>query len=215
MSVNRRKGCWGIAILLMCLVLTACGQAAPSKPSTSTSNAHTNNQSNDVSQLNWRVPEFRYTDQNGQAFGLSQLKGKVWLANLIFTRCPDICPPMTSNMARIQKALDQAGLKVDIVSFSVDPSYDKPDKLRAFAKEHGAKTDNWHFLTGYSDEEIRNFAQSAFKQDLMRSETNGTVMISHTARFYLIGPDGRVMKIYDGLRPDEKAIVNDIRQLQK
>ncbi|BCU81255.1 cysteine ABC transporter ATP-binding protein [Polycladomyces abyssicola] len=215
MSVSIRKGCLGIAILLLCLVMTACGQAAPSKSSAPTPRAHVNNQSNDVSHLNWRVPEFRYTDQNGRAFGLSQLKGKVWLANLIFTRCPDICPPMTSNMARVQKALNQAGLKADIVSFSVDPSYDKPDKLRAFAEEHGAKTDNWHFLTGYSDEEIRKFAQSAFKQDLMRSETNGTVMVSHTARFYLIGPDGRVMKIYDGLRPDEKAIVNDIRQLQK
>lgn len=188
-------------------------QATISSPSDHT--ARSNDQANDVSQLNWRVPDFRYTDQNGNAFSMSQLKGKVWLADLIFTRCPDICPPMTENMARIQQALSQAGVRADIVSFSVDPEYDKPDKLRAFAKLHGAKMDNWHFLTGYTFDEIRKFAQTVFKQDLMRSETNGMLMISHTAHFYLIGPDGRVMKIYDGLRPDVRTIVRDIRQLQK
>lgn len=150
--MNARKGYWGFAVVLLCFVMTACSQAAsPSNPSNRGDS--TNSQSNDVSQLNWRVPDFQYTDQDGNTFGLSQ--GKVRLADLIFTRCPDICPPMTANMSRIQKALAQAGLKTDIVSFSVDPSYDKPDKLRAFAKENGADTDHWHFLTGYTDDEIR------------------------------------------------------------
>ena len=56
--------------------------------------------------LGWDVEKFVFTDQNGKKFGSSELKDKVWVADFIFTSCETVCPPMTANMAKLQKMLN-------------------------------------------------------------------------------------------------------------
>jgi protein SCO1/2 len=174
-------------------------------------------QNNDVSNLNWRVPDFTFTAQNGKPFGLKDLKGKVWLADFIFTRCPNVCPPMTANMARVQEHLKKAGVNVDIVSFSVDPDYDKPDKLTAFAQKHKTDLSTWHFLTGYKVEEIQKIAMEAFKGPIQQQKgpsPDVPILVTHPTQFYLIDGTGKVVKFYDGLKPDPEQILKDVKQLQ-
>ncbi len=97
------------------------------------------------------LPAFSLTGQDGAPFGSEQLRGKVWVANFIFTRCPTICPPFTRKMASFQeRARKREG--VHLVSFSVDPDYDTPAVLTEYATMHGADASLWTFLTG--DEEI-------------------------------------------------------------
>ncbi|MGP4062654.1 SCO family protein [Halobacillus sp. H74] len=146
--------------------------------------------------LGWEVQPFEATTQDGESFSTKDLEGKVWLANFIFTSCETICPPMTRNMAKIQDQLKEEGIEAEIVSFSVDPTVDTPDVLKKFGKEHGADFSNWTFVTEYTQEEIRVFAEESFKTVAVKTEGNDQV--THGASFYLVGTEGQVLKKYKG-----------------
>ncbi|HYG79759.1 MAG TPA: SCO family protein, partial [Pyrinomonadaceae bacterium] len=76
------------------------------------------------------------------------LKGKVVLINFMFTTCTGVCPPMAANLAKVQNYLgDRVGKDVHIVSISVDPTVDTPEKLKKYAEGFRAKP-GWYFLTG-------------------------------------------------------------------
>ncbi|QKG83550.1 SCO family protein [Kroppenstedtia pulmonis] len=158
------------------------------------------------------LPDFRYTDQNGKVIGMDQLKGEIWLANQVFTRCPDICSPMTANMARVQQELKEAGLDIRIVSFSVDPEHDTPKVLKRFGENLKVDFSNWHFLTHEKEEQMHQFLKQSFKAPIKKRipKSPGDVMtISHSSRFYLIDPGGKIRGTYNGLQPDYARIVSD------
>ena len=81
-----------------------------------------------------QLPEFEYTTQNGEKFGLSDVKGQWWLASFVYTNCKTVCPVMTKNMAKLQKELKANKLDIQIVSFSVDPEFDTPEILKEYAQ---------------------------------------------------------------------------------
>lgn len=95
------------------------------------------------------VPEFRLLNQRGEAFGSRELSARVWIANFMFTSCPSSCPRLTRHMARVQARL--RGESVHLVSFSVDPSVDTPDRLRGYGARYGADPVTWSMLTGPND----------------------------------------------------------------
>jgi len=145
---------------------------------------------------NWPVGDFTFTDQDGRPFGLSNLKGKVWVADFIFTHCPDVCPMMTANMANLQRMAKKEGLNVEFVSFSVDPENDKPEVLKQYAQKFHGDLSNWHFLTGYSQQTIETFAKKNFKTTVNKPEHSDMVM--HGVYFYLIDRNGKILKYYQG-----------------
>jgi protein SCO1/2 len=171
---------------------------------------------NDVTSLNWKVPNFTAVDQTGKPVTLQTLQGKVWLTHFLFTRCPNICPPMTANMARVQKELNKSGVNATIVSFSIDPEHDTPPVLKKFGTDHGATLTNWYFLTGYKFSDIQKLCLSAFKGQISKVASNDpqTVLFNHPSQFYLIDQTGKVRKFYDGLRPNVKQIVQDVKTLK-
>jgi protein SCO1/2 len=91
------------------------------------------------------VPAFALTERSGTEITEHALAGHVWVADFVFTHCPDFCPALSSRMAGLEKALSPAGIR--LVSISVDPEHDTPETLRAYAEHFGAGT-NWLFLTG-------------------------------------------------------------------
>lgn len=95
-----------------------------------------------------QVQPFSLVNQNGQAITLTNLLGNPWLADIIFTRCPTICPMLTKTMQSLRPAV---GENVAFVSLTTDPSFDTPSVLKAFAATNGCDTANWHFLTGSKD----------------------------------------------------------------
>lgn len=97
------------------------------------------------------VPSFRLTDQRGADFSSDALRGKVWVANFMFTSCPSSCPRLTRHMARVQARLADARGRVRLVSFSVDPAVDTPERLRAYAGRYGVDAGMWSMLTGPND----------------------------------------------------------------
>ena len=95
---------------------------------------------------NGTVPPFQLVNQNGQPFGSSQLDGKIWIADFIYTTCPGPCPMISSRMSELQKPLEKTD--VHLVSFSVDPERDTPKVLRGYAEKLQADPKRWDFLTG-------------------------------------------------------------------
>ncbi|SDW25767.1 protein SCO1/2 [Marininema mesophilum] len=198
-------------IFLLSMVLTGCAMGGEQKDEKVSSTPKKQQP------LGWKVPYFTYTDQDGKSFDSKKLAGKPYLVDMIFTRCPDVCPPMTANMVRLQKQMKEKGLEVDIVSFSVDPAYDKPKKLKEFAKSHDADLNRWHFLTGYKQKEIEEFALKGFKSTVMKPKKpskGSPMMVNHPVSFFLIDGNGKVYERYDGMKPAYNQILNDLGKLQ-
>jgi protein SCO1 len=107
------------------------------------------------------LPAFSLTDQSGRAFGRDDLRGKVWVADFVFTSCSDACPRLTQRMRSLQDRLDPHE-RVGLLSISVDPDRDTPEKLREYGKTYGAREDVWRFLTG-SHTEVERTVVKGFK----------------------------------------------------
>lgn len=137
-----------------------------------------------------QLPDFALTNQQGQPFGLAELKGKIWVADFIFTHCLTICPPMTLEMARLQS--DFVEEPVYFVSFSVNPERDTPEVLSRYAKRYGADERRWLFLTG-EKERIYQLAKEGFS---LAAGHKGSDIL-HSTRFALVTPDGKVYGHYD------------------
>ncbi len=163
---------------------------------------------------NWQIDDFTHTDQNGEPFGLEDLKGKIWVADFIFTNCDDVCLPMTANMKKIQDEAKKEGIKnIEFVSFSVDPTVDTPEVLTDFGQLFNVDFSNWHFLTGYTQKHIEEFALNTFKTPVKKPESGDQVM--HGTSLFLVDGEGKIIKDYTGLAemPLEE-LIQDIKRLQ-
>ena len=94
------------------------------------------------------LPAFSLVDQRGQPFGTRELAGHVWVADFIFTSCQGVCPMLSERMAEIGRRARKLGPDFHLVSISVDPARDTPERLRAYAEHYGASPLAWSFLTG-------------------------------------------------------------------
>ncbi|MFD1017985.1 SCO family protein [Thalassobacillus hwangdonensis] len=152
-------------------------------------------------------------NQNGDEVKLKDYEGTYWVADFIFTSCDTVCPPMTGNMARLQQKMKDEGIdNVQLVSFSVDPETDTPEKLKAFADAYQPDYEMWDFLTGYEFEEVRELSYKSFQSAL--EDMPDTDQMSHGTRFYLVTPEGKVIKHYKGTEADEMdRIIEDLKKI--
>ncbi|KGX87525.1 SCO family protein [Pontibacillus litoralis] len=159
------------------------------------------------------VQDFSYTNQAKETVSLGDYEGQWWVADFIFTNCNTVCPPMTSNMAKVQQAAKEKELDIQFVSFSVDPENDTPNKLKEFGDQHGADYNNWSFLTGYEFQEIKEFGMKSFKTLIDDIENNDQML--HQTSFYLVNPQGKVVKKYNGIQQEQvELLISDIEQIQ-
>src|SRR5262245_13414902 len=93
------------------------------------------------------VTEFTLTNQYGKPVSLADLRGHVWVADIIFTRCAGPCPIMTRQMKELQDALPAASA-TRLVSLTTDPDYDSPQVLKTYSERFGADQQRWLYLTG-------------------------------------------------------------------
>ena len=132
------------------------------------------------------VPDFILTDQDGKTVTNDDLRGKIWIADFIFTRCQGPCPLMTARMLEMQRALVKAP-EIKLVSVTVDPEYDTPEVLKAYAEANHADPDRWKFLTG-DKAVIEKLVTEGFMQHL--AEENGEPV--HGTMFLVVDGNGMV-----------------------
>ena len=95
-----------------------------------------------------QVRNFTLTNQLDKQVSLSDLKGKIIVADFFFTSCPNICPTLTRNMKRLQDAFNKTDTVVRFLSFSVDPKRDSAERLKKYSDKFGINPDTWWLLTG-------------------------------------------------------------------
>ncbi len=168
-----------------------------------------------------RVPEFSLIERSGRPLGLSDLQGKIWIADFIFTNCQGTCPLMSSQMSALQISLDRAD-DVLLVSFSVDPERDTPEVLSAYADHYRAKQGQWLFLTGEKGAIYRlskegfhlgvgdNFDRNPDAPDIM------DLPIVHSLRFALVDRQGQIRGYYHSTDTQlHQRILTDVGVLLK
>jgi protein SCO1 len=107
------------------------------------------------------VADFTLTNQEGKVTTLADLTNRVWVADIIFTRCAGSCPVMSAEMKSLQDALPAtSGAK--LVTLTTDPDYDAPAILKKYGERYGADFQRWTFLTGTKNE-LAGLAASSLK----------------------------------------------------
>lgn len=147
------------------------------------------------------VTSFSLTNHTGGLTTLESLRDKVWLADIIFTRCPGQCVVMTREMAALQKMLPQRD-DLAIVSLTADPAFDTPERLKRFGETHGADLARWHFLTGTKADlytlALRGLLLSVDENPAAAETPNLEDMFLHSSRFVLVDRHGRLRGYFNG-----------------
>ena len=144
------------------------------------------------------LPEFALTAvtvDGTSPFDRGALRGRVWIASFVYTRCAGPCPMLTSNMALLQKTLPKS---IGLLSFTVDPDHDSPEVLTGYARQFKADPQRWFFLTGEKAEVIR-LVRDGF---LLAVAENAAALpgerVAHSTKFVLIDASARARGWYDG-----------------
>ena len=154
------------------------------------------------------IPEFEFVDSEGKSISLNTLKGKVWVADFIFTTCTMACPIMTGNMNTIHKKYKKND-DLRLVSISVYPEYDTPKVLKEYASQYDANTDTWHFLTG-EESTVKEVIRDGFKIGDYED------IIFHSEKFALVDRNGMIRAYYNGMKSDDMdKLKKDINNLLK
>lgn len=155
-----------------------------------------NDSSNGVKQYG-SVPEFTLTERDGSVVSLQQLRGKIWVADFIYTSCTDTCPLQSAMMAKLQQQY-ATNPDFQLVSFTVDPEHDTPQALTSYATKFQADGKRWYFLTGQRDRILRLVEQGFhLAVATFSNETGSAGVIGHSPRFVLVDKDTRIRGYYD------------------
>ena len=153
------------------------------------------------------VGNFSLTNQNSKAVSAADFHGRVWIANIIFTRCAGPCPLMTKAMKELQDATDP---RVQLVTLTTDPDYDSPEVLRRYGEEYGADFTRWSFLTGSKDQIARlaiDGLKLVAKEKADTERENPADLFIHSTAFVLVDNSGNLRAAFELDDPDLKLKV--------
>lgn len=158
------------------------------------------------------VPDFALTERSGRSIRTSDLLGSYWVASFVFTRCSTSCPMATAELASLQTDLPK---DVRLVSFSVDPEHDSPQVLSTYADRFGADVDRWLFLTGDKASMYRLVREGFHLAVEENPDGSPGSEVTHTPRFALVDPKGRIRGYYESADPADVArLRGDVERLR-
>jgi protein SCO1/2 len=169
-----------------------------------------------------QIPSFVLRDEMDRPFGSSQLAGKVWIADFIYTRCSAACPQLTQAMVRVRDRVRNLRGSIHLVSFSVDPTQDTPRRLHEYAVEHHALgTGEWSFLTG-PPADLRNLVRDGFRLGFGTAHEHATTSdaaveataelfeIAHAQKLVLVDQDLWIRGFYGTDRSEIDRLMHDV-----
>jgi protein SCO1/2 len=151
------------------------------------------------------IPDVSLVDQDGKPvlFYSDLVQGKVVLMNFIFTSCTTICPPMGATFAKVQKLLgERSGRDVHLISVSVDPGTDTPQRLQAWKQKLGGGP-GWTLVTG-DKESITRVLKALGVYTASISDHTPLVLAGNDAqgrwtRAYGLAPPAKIVELVDGI----------------
>ncbi len=188
-----RPAFWIVAVLTMCLasIALAVSRHLPEPPP-----------------VYLTLPAFRLTSEKNLPFGSAELRGKVWVASFVFTSCPAACPRLMAKMGEVQHRTRNASEAVQLVTFTVDPENDTPEKLAAYGRRFKANPVRWTFLTG-DLAQIEATVVKGFKL-AMGKDADNLFQIFHSERFVMVDAEGRIRGYYDADQQGIDKLMRDI-----
>ncbi|HEX4139948.1 MAG TPA: SCO family protein [Candidatus Methylacidiphilales bacterium] len=164
------------------------------------------------------IPPFTLTERSGKIITNSDLSGKVWVADFIYTTCPGPCPLVSAALAKIQQNV-AGDPHVQLVTFTVDPQTDTPQVLAAYADHFHADPNKWWFLTG-PEKPLYALIQNGFLQAVQDNHgqplEDGQGTVTHSTYFALVDANGIMRGAYQSQDPDEcKQLLSDITALEQ
>ena len=169
------------------------------------------------------IAEFTLTNQNGRAVSLGDLRGRVWVADIIFTRCPGPCLKMTRQMKELQEALPPAS-RAKLVSLTTDADFDTAPVLKAYAERFQADTNRWMLLTG-PKRAIANLAIDSLKLTAIEKKPEEREspqdLFVHSTIFVLADKQARLRGVFEttgeGIDPQKvkSEILAAVSQLER
>ncbi len=158
-----------------------------------------------------QIPDFNFLNQDSVWVSQKDYGGKIYVADFFFTSCPTICPKMKTQMLRIYQRY-QNNPTIKLLSHSIDPTYDRPHVLKAYAKRMEVASKKWNFVTGNKGE-IYKIGQKSYMVSAQEdpNEAGGFV---HSGAFILVDTKRHVRGIYDGTKESEvNKLIEDIEIL--
>ena len=146
------------------------------------------------------APDFSLTERSGKPVSTRDLRGRVWIADFIYTKCKDTCPLQSRAVAALQADLKAHG-DLRSVSITVDPLTDSTALLSQYADRYGADPERWLFLTG-GLKDIRRIVQQGFRLSAAPVDDNAPdPVVFHSTRFVLVDRNGEIRGYYDSNDP--------------
>jgi protein SCO1/2 len=158
-----------------------------------------------------QIADFQLIDQDGNSFDQSALENKYYVSDFFFTTCPTICPDMSAQLQRVQKAYanDEDFM---IVSHTVNPEIDTAETLKAYAELYEADPNKWVFLTG-DKRKIYDLARKSYFAATTEGD-GGVDDFIHTENFVLVDKEKRIRGFYDGTSKESvDQLITDIEIL--
>lgn len=167
-----------------------------------------------------QAPEFGFINQDSVPFTNKDLEGKIYVVDFFFTTCPSICPIMTANMSKLHKRFEGFD-DFELLSFTVDPKRDTPERLSEYADKLMIDTEKWNFLTGEQDS-LYSVAYKYLSSAMEDSLAAGGFL--HTEYFVLIDKEGNfrsrddehgnIIGVYDGTSAQHiRDLIDDVKVL--
>jgi protein SCO1 len=168
--------------------------------------------------VNFPLPQFTLTNQDAQPITLADLRGQVWVGDIVFTRCQGPCPVITKHLSELQSELPKNS-PVKLVTLTTDPEFDTPEVMKHFGERFGAHFENWYFLTGDKMEIVRlavdGLKLTAIEKSPAQRETPADLFI-HSTRFVVVDKQGVMRASYDSNESQvNRKIVKLVRKLLK
>ncbi len=167
------KRLWWIALITIGLLLAACSRAFAGVAPNPIGPA----------------PNFALTDENGQPFKLSDLRGKWILLAYGYTHCPDVCPLTLSRLRDVKKTIDANGDQLQVVFVTIAPERDSSDIMQKYVSHFDqAFPQKFKGLTGTPQEIAQAAKAYNVKYEKKASASAAGYSMGHTAEVYLIDP---------------------------
>jgi len=144
------------------------------------------------------VPAFSFTERGGRTVTDKDLRGKVWVASFVFTRCTGSCPQVAATLAKLQADVKDAP-DVMLVTFTIDPERDTLVDLKAYAERYRADPERWLFLTG-PQAVVHTLASDGFKLHAMKSRSpKPGDEFDHASKVAVVDRRGVIRGYFEGM----------------
>lgn len=173
---------------------------------------YTLNKAGDIPRI---LPDLPLISQNGEIFHIKD-KNKFVLVNFVYLNCPYVCHKVNNQIEQIYHLFDKATVpsQLEFVTVSFDLKNDDIQKIKKYRSYFGTDIGGWTFALPYHSNQA-DFDAFLRQTGIWKYSLPVTGIINHSIYLLLIGPDNKIVKVFDPARDGNHSIAEQIKQCIK